>query len=326
MIRIYGIIIFLLHTAALAQYAPPAGQVGTSAVHKDSAAIVSWADAVFYFQRGASDIANGWSSLASFGDSTEALGYAQGNSTNVISLGDSGSIILSFPYPIMNGPGNDFAVFENSFSDEYLEFAFVEVSSDGINFVRFPSVSLIPVITQTGPYENSNTELVHNLAGKFRQGYGTPFDLEDLVDSTSLNLDSILFVKITDVIGTINMSYTTYDSQGNRINDPYPTDFASGGFDLDGVGVMNENNIYAGVEQTEKMNISVYPNPSDGNFFIQSEAEFFNLEIYDGSGRLIWNQQECTSGSFQFDFLVEGAYFVRVGSDDYFSLKRILIF
>ncbi|MBK9191434.1 MAG: T9SS type A sorting domain-containing protein [Crocinitomicaceae bacterium] len=318
-------LMLLLNTVVLAQYSPPAGQFGTTAVHKDSSSIVSWAKAVVQFQRGASDIANGWGSLASFGDSTQALDHAEGNSTNVVSLGDSGSITLAFPFPIMNGPGNDFAVFENSFSDDYLEFAFVEVSSDGINFVRFPSVSLIPVITQTGPYENSNTELVHNLAGKFRQGYGTPFDLNDLIDSAGLNLDSILFVRIVDVIGSIDMSYTSFDSQGNRINDPYPTDFSAGGFDLDGVGVINENNIYASYESEKYFSLSVFPNPSHGEIFIQTQTEFFDLEIYDGSGRLIWSQLDCSSGSFQLDFLQEGVYFIRVGNGDDFSLKRILI-
>ena len=136
-----NLILFFLLVAniSFSQFAPPAGNVGTTAVHKDSAAIINWASVVYDFKRGASDIANGWTVLASFGDSTEALGYAQGNSTNVVSLGDSGYITLQFSYPIMNGEGNDFAVFENSFSDDYLEFAFVEVSTDGINFVRLTS-------------------------------------------------------------------------------------------------------------------------------------------------------------------------------------------
>ena len=79
------------------------------------------------------------------------------------------------------------------------------------------------------------------MAGKFKQGYGTPFDLEDVIDSIGINLDSINFVRITDVVGSINTSFATYDSQGNIINDPYPTPFGSCGFDLDAVAVINEN-------------------------------------------------------------------------------------
>ena len=54
-------------------------------------------------------------------------------------LGDDGSLVLTFPAPIADGAGPDFAVFENAFSTEFLELAFVEVSSDGTNFTRFPA-------------------------------------------------------------------------------------------------------------------------------------------------------------------------------------------
>ena len=36
-------------------------------------------------------------------------------------VGDGGSAILTFDTPIANGPGFDFAVFENGFSDTFLE-------------------------------------------------------------------------------------------------------------------------------------------------------------------------------------------------------------
>jgi hypothetical protein len=297
----------------LAQFAPPAGQPGTTAVHKDSAAIVNWANDVVQFNRGASDIANGWGTLASFGTEDEALGYAQGNSVDVVSLGDSGSITLAFPFPIMNGAGNDFAVFENSFSDSYLEFAFVEVSSDGLIFVRFPSTSLTVTSVQTGTYQNSNTELVHNLAGKYEQGYGTPFDLQDLVDSAGINLDSIRFVRIVDVIGTIDPMHASYDAFGNIVNDPYPSDFASGGFDLDAVGVIHENNIYASMDVNNEMNVTVYPNPSSGIFWIKTDLQLFDISIYDALGKLVYHKSDCTDGVYDWSlYLEKGVYYLTV--------------
>jgi hypothetical protein len=300
-----------------AQYAPPAGQSGTTAVHKDSSAIVSWANTVVAFERGAADIANGWATLASFGNQSQALGYAQGNSTSVVSLGDSGQITLGFPFPLMNGPGNDFAVFENSFDNSYLEFAFVEVSSDGTHFVRFPAISLTPVAIQTASFGYSDTELIHNLAGKYRQGYGTPFDLEDLTDSAGINLDSVKFVRIVDVIGTINSAYCSFDSQGNRVNDPYPTDFAAGGFDLDGVGVINENNIYAKVESEDKKDVfSIYPNPSNGNFTVQTTLESMNIQIFDLTGRLVFSDYSVTAKQFQLaGEMVPGIYFLKINEE-----------
>jgi hypothetical protein len=318
MIRLISILGFTIgyYATGIAQFAPPAGQAGTTAVHKDSAAIVSWANAVVSFNRGASDIANGWGTLTSFGTADEALGYAQGNSVDVVSLGDSGSITLGFPFPIMNGPGNDFAVFENSFSDSYLEFAFVEVSSDGLNFVRFPSTSLTSTSVQTETYQNSNTELVHNLAGKYEQGYGTPFDLEDLIDSNGINLDSIRFVRIVDVIGTIDPTHASHDAFGNIVNDPYPSDFASGGFDLDAVGVMNENNIYAKIESQSEINFSVYPNPSNGIFSIRTNLNEFEISIYDVSGNLVFYEGIGVSGEYDISsFVSSGLYWLSINGD-----------
>lgn len=298
-------------TSARSQYAPAAGMAGTTAVHKDSSSIVAWASGIYDFNRGASDIANGWGVLTSFGDPLEALGAAQGNSTNVVSLGDSGSITLSFAFPIQNGSGPDFAVFENSFDDLYLEFAFVEVSSDGQRFVRFPAISLSPWGMQTGPFGYSNPELIHNLAGKYRQGYGTPFDLQDLVDSSGLNLDSIHFVRITDVIGTVDPVFATHDSEGNPINEPYPTDFAAGGFDLDGVGVIHENNIYAGIPDAQNQSVVVYPNPSDGKLQLIGSTEFFDFQLYDFSGRLIVSRTNASSGLYDFSDLTDtGIYYL----------------
>ena len=50
--------------------------------------------------------------LASAGDSSMAIGIP-GN--GIVSLGDGGYAVLSFERPIKNGPGWDFAIFENSF-------------------------------------------------------------------------------------------------------------------------------------------------------------------------------------------------------------------
>ena len=106
--------ILLYHTFTQAQYAPAAGQAGTTAIHKDSSIIVSWATKVITFNRGYMDISNPSSGLVTFGDSTEALNSAEGTSADIVSLGDGGSITLGFDHPIKNGLGHDFAVFENS--------------------------------------------------------------------------------------------------------------------------------------------------------------------------------------------------------------------
>lgn len=275
------------------QFAPPAGEPGTTAVHKDSTAIIGWATEVVSFVRGPEDITNPDGVLASFGVPEEALLEAEGNSVNVVSLGDRGSITLSFEYSIRNEPGNDFSVFENSFSDTYLEFAHVEVSTDGERFVRMPSISNIPTDEQIATYGTCDPTQVYNLAGKYRQGYGTPFDLEDIADSTGIDLNDVKYVRIVDVVGTIDPEHGTADSEGNLINDPYKTDFESGGFDLDGVGVMHSNDPTLSQHQ-EDIKIAIYPNPANEMFNIQSTENIRSVALRDMSGRkiqLAWTNQ-----------------------------------
>ena len=172
---------------------------------------------------------------------------ANGVSSHVVSLGDGGSITLGFNTPIANGPGSDFAVFENGFLTgpsgsglAYLELAVVNVSSDGVHFFRFPDVSETQTSTQVGGFDSLDATNLHDLAGKYIAGYGTGFDLSELAGvSPYLNINDVTEVRITDVVGSIDPRYGTRDSLGNLINDPFPTPFASGGFDLNGVGVIH---------------------------------------------------------------------------------------
>ena len=166
------------------EHGPFCGGVGTegcNAIAADDNQFVAWATSVV-LTRGPQDISNPNSPLASFGDETNAIGPATpNNSMDAVSLGDGGSALVTFERPIQNGEGPDFAVFENDNNGGFLELAFVEVSSDGVHFVRFPATSLTQTETQTGSFAFTNPTFINNLAGKFQIGYGTPFDLEELV-------------------------------------------------------------------------------------------------------------------------------------------------
>ncbi|MGI9445403.1 MAG: DUF4465 domain-containing protein [Rubripirellula sp.] len=207
-------------------YAPAAGQLGSTAIAHDDPAIIGWATGYENYQPG-SDV-----DLA-FQVPENAIGQAEGTISDAVTLGRSGQITLSFSTPIRNGFGSDFAVFENSFSDTFLELAYVEVSSDGSNFFRFENDSLTPSpVAAFGEVDPTN---VHNLAGKYRRGQGTPFDLDDLRGiSPLLNTAAVTHVRVVDVVG----DGTALDTSGDVIYDPSPT-LGSAGFDLDGVGVLN---------------------------------------------------------------------------------------
>jgi hypothetical protein len=267
--RLFVFILFTVSLPALAQFPGPVGTSGTTAMHADSSAFVGWA-AECHVIRGYQDLSDPSLGFANVGDSSMALGKAGTN--GVVSLGDGGSATVTFSTPITNGPGFDFAVFENSFSDSFLELAFVEVSSDGINFFRFPAVSNLPVSPQYDNNANMDASKVDNLAGKYRALYGTPFDLQELSGISQLDITNITHMKIIDVVGSINPLYSTYDKNNNVINDPWPTPFPSSGFDLDAVGVIHQGGV--GIREFTKSDaFLIYPNPGNDRFGVRS-SEF----------------------------------------------------
>ena len=264
------------------------GTEGCQGIFYRDPAILGWASTCTV-TRGPRDITVP-TVLASFGTETEAIGAIDTfNTMSVVSLGDYGSAVLTFDIPIQNGDGYDFAVFENSFDDYFLELAFVEVSSDGVNYFRFPAISNTPADVQVGTYDTVLCNKLHNLAGKYRGGWGTPFDLEDLPADPLLDINNITHVKIIDVVGTINPRYATRDSRGHIVNDPYPTAFASGGFDLDGVCVMNgwrPNKI----EDSYVINdhaLLVYPNPCNTQVTVETNIGE-PVMLFNSVGKLVY--------------------------------------
>ena len=221
-----------LGTAQAGPYADPG---------HDIAAMQGWASWVDDLVRGPMDIANPSAGDASWGSEANVLGPATGNSLEVLSLGDGGSITLGFDSPIGDGPGADFAVFENGFWTEaglFAELAFVEVSSNGLDFARFDAVTLSTLPVPDGSELDPSD--YYNLAGDQAAGLGTGFDLAELTNdalvvANLLDLQDVNYVRLTDVIG----DGSTLDADGSPVYDPYSTAYPTGGFDLDGVGVLH---------------------------------------------------------------------------------------
>lgn len=318
-------LLLLLPLLGFGQYAPVAEDAGTTAIHKDSNAFIAWANEVVV-HRGYLDIqdtmfsADG-SNKVSFGTPQNAVGPATGDAMDVVSLGDGGEAILYFNGPILNGPGPDFAVFENSFASDYLELAYVEVSSDGQSFVRFPSHSLTQTQLQISGFGSLDATKLNNLAGKYKGGYGTPFDLEELVDSTALDLNNIHWVKVIDVVGTIGDS-ARYDNHGNKINDPYPTPYPSGGFDLDAVGQIHG---YVGLDEFQKNELVLYPNPSQGIVNLKSALSIDNIRVYNLVGECVQNYL-VNNKEIQLRLdLPKGSYVLKCSTQEGVFEKRILL-
>jgi hypothetical protein len=222
---------------------------------------------------------------AQWADPSKALGPATGDRLDIVSLGDlnrqqiddglsPGQITLSFDEPIRQQAGYEFVVFENGFTSDlsletgsvagemFTELGYVEVSSNGVDFARFPAVSLTPeAVGSYGTIEISN---VYNLAGKHPNGTGTPFDLQEIADDPSVvsglvDVNDIRYVRIVDIPGSgdfydqavnyidpASVSLRDYYSDNHPIYDAWVT-FGSGGVDVEAVGVLHEQKYSADI-------------------------------------------------------------------------------
>ncbi len=314
---------------SFAQFAPQAGVNGTTAMHKDSSAFVAWATAGT-INRGWQDISDTTLGKAQVGDETYIPGPA-GN--GIVSLGDGGEAIITFAKPIKNGVGFDFAVFENGFIDQtlkpgtaFLELAFIEVSSDGINYFRFSSTCLNDTTTQIDSYEGIDATKLNNLAGKYIANYGTPFDLDELKNTPGLDVMNITHVKIIDVVGSITNKFTTRDSYSNKVNDPWPTPFSQSGFDLDAVGVIHQNTNVGLTDLTvNQIELNVYPNPASTQTNIKVNINGINdatIDVYTQLGKLV--KTSNINNAIQID--ESGIYYLQVKHNQGMYTQKITVY
>jgi hypothetical protein len=217
------------------------------AIPSNSPRLLEWANNI-------SSLASGLTHFAPRGSTTVSLtgfnSLGDLDATQIANGESPGFLTVTFPHGVTNGSGTDFAVFENGFTfgspnGLFVDLAYVEVSTNGIDFARFPNLSL-----NTGPVQGSGAfagydmSNVWNLAGKHAQGFGTPFNLDDLLTNAlvlggQVDVNNIQYVKLVDVPG--NGAFK--DSLGNSILDNWLTT-GSGGFDFRlpiglGVGVVN---------------------------------------------------------------------------------------
>jgi hypothetical protein len=299
--RLIPVFILFAFTSVGQSFAPEPGVVGSTAIHADSSVIVEWATNVA-ISRGYLDITVPGLGFATYGTAQDAIGPADGLS--VVSLGDGGEAIIQLEQPIYDGPGPDFAIFENGFIDHYMEFAFVEVSTNGVDFVRFVNTSEIPTAVQFDNFTTSDCRMVNNLAGKYRQSYGTPFDLNELIDSSAVDIMEVNYIRLIDVVGAIDPMLGSVDSYGNTINDPYPTPFESCGFDLDAIGLIHVQ----GLDVYEDQQVArLYPNPFGSSLNVELNGQH-SLSLIDLSGKSHREMIFTNYATLSTEDLVAGIY------------------
>jgi len=318
-----------LSQQVIAQFAPAAGQPGSTALRADSSCFINWASKC-HVQRGLKQINLPDSGYASVGSAQSAIGQASTN--GVVSLGDGGIATLTFDPPISDGNGFDFAIFENTFLDSFLELAFVEVSTDSQSWARFPNESLTQTKVQTGAFGYTQPTKIHNLAGKYRHPYGTPFDLQDVAMMSNIRINEIRYVRIIDVVGSIDTLYAQRDSKNRIINDPWPTPFASSGFDLDAVGVINQAAKNSSETYPNQFKRPLYFNTISNTIHVVANANTMDyqqnneLNVYNLAGKICFKTPlvDAKSATHEIQIpssLSAGTYIARYNN---YSIKIIL--
>ncbi len=297
---------------ARAQFAPQAGLPGSTAIAKDSSVIVAWASQCSIV-RGWIDIADTTLGKTTTGDSSRALGMAD---ADVVSLGDGGEAIFYFNNPVVNGPGADFAVFENGFrnpadsNEAFLELAHVLVSNNGLTYFPFFAECHIDTLSQiAGAGTYLDARKIHNLAGKYVTWQGTPFDLDELSSLPALDVNDIRYIKIKDAVGSLSAGFCTRDGHQQVINDPYPTPYATGGFDLDALAVIHQQTP-SSIAKTNSLPFAFYPNPANDFIWFKMPEHWQKFIIYSPDGKIIVSGKPVSPLSIQQ--LVAGCYFLQV--------------
>ncbi len=198
-------------------------------------------------------------------------GGTYSGSADAYNLGVGGSLTLGFdngssPRVIRDQAGPDFIVFENAFyagspDASFAELMYVEVSSNGVDFARFPVTSNTAKPVPADPRLTIDPADVSGFAGvhpvianvnvKTRPinafdpavAGGDAFDLsalanDPLVVQGKVNLNAIRRVRLVDVIGDGRDG----DRNKNPIYDAYGADgsgYTNNGADVDAVAVIN---------------------------------------------------------------------------------------
>ena len=166
-------------------------------------------------------------------------GGADLGSTDVVSLGSGGTIVLSFaPNAIVDGPGPDFIVFENPFdiggstTNVYAEPGEVSVSDDGTTWTTFPCT---PVV-DPGASDGTGTAPPYGSCAGWHPVFSSPANGVSPLDPAVAGGDAF-------DLADVGVSHARYVRIVNRTDESCPEAGAdkstTNGFDLDAIAIVN---------------------------------------------------------------------------------------
>lgn len=166
-------------------------------------------------------------------------GGSSHGSTDVVSLGNAGTIVVSFaPNAIVDGPGPDFIVFENPFwiagnpSGVYAEPGEVSVSDDGTTWQTFPCTPTYDPSASDG----TGTEPPYGSCAGWHIVYSNPSNGISPLDPATAGGDAF---DLAD-LGVTHARYVRIvDKTMESCPEAGPDEPTTNGFDLDAVAIVN---------------------------------------------------------------------------------------
>lgn len=223
-------------------------------------------------------------------------------STDILSLGEGGSVTVGFGVTITDGPGVDFTVYENAivFGDVFAEVFFVEVSTNGTDFARFPTSYVGPqnpgdfTLMPIGTYDGfgGHQPVLTNIFDAMpvdpldpaRSG-GESFDLsalanDPLVTGGQVDLTEIHFVRLIDAPS----GGLSTDTSGTPVWDSREAVGAANSADIDAIAVIQ----HTGTVNANQPEIDLFlDNDGHLNLMMVDPNDDLDIMSFRGSFKLL---------------------------------------
>jgi len=229
---------------------------------------------------------------------------------NFFSLGKNGSVTLTFPYALFNGPGADVQIYETSFNDNaartcsnYPEKATVEGSCDGVTF--YP-LTILPEDAGNGETAGSNT-----ICRDGRVDFGS--------------LPFVNYIRITDVTFGLVANFP-------GVGDGFDVDAVLGLQNCGGCARISEEGFAQNAEVMEDvLSMEVWPNPAHDFVsvsLLMHDAAQVVLSLTDLTGRVVRTKIVAADAvnmiqDFDLSGLREGIYMLQAEGNGSREVLRI---
>jgi hypothetical protein len=146
-------------------------------------------------------------------------------------------------------------------------------------------------------------------------------DANGNIEGALINVDGTELTTDVDGIATIELADGAYDY---IVNAPGYFDYP-GTITVSGSAITETISlIIDGIEELNAANISIYPNPSNGVFFVDVDQEF-SLSVIDVTGKVVYSDEIRTKTKIDLTNQIPGVYIFRLINDKNLLTYRVIV-